>query len=112
MRIVGTAWYVFGLLAVAALLESAVTYAPAAQHMGSTLIRVTLALAGVSGLGAIGLTIKRARSPESPIFKSRAAAGVALCVAAAVTLAVLLGVAGKAETFCLFPGGVCVRITP
>ena len=94
MRIVGTAWYLFGLLVAAALLESAITYAPSARPMGNVILGVTVVFAGVFGLGATGLTIRRRRNPESQIFQSKSASIVAACVAAIMTLIVLFGVVG------------------
>lgn len=94
MRIIGTAWYLFGLLVVAALFESAITYAPSAQHMGNVMLGVTVVLAGVFGLGASWLTIKRRRHPESHVFRSKSASIVAICAAAIMTFIVLVGVVG------------------
>jgi hypothetical protein len=94
MKIVGTAWYLFGLMIVTAFLESAISYVPEAQHMGNVILGATLALAGVFGLGAAWLTIKRKRNPESQLFRSKQASIVALSIAAIMTLFVLLGGVG------------------
>jgi hypothetical protein len=94
MKLVGIAWYLFGLLVVAALLESAITYAPTAQHMGNVILRVTVVLAGVFGLGATWLTVKRKRNPDNQIFHSKSVSIVVMSVAAIMTLVVLLGVVG------------------
>jgi Na+/phosphate symporter len=94
MRIVGIAWYLFGLLVAAALLESAITYAPSARHMGNVILGATVVFAGVFGLGATWLTIKRKRNPESQVFRSKPASIVAMCVAVIMTLIVLFGVVG------------------
>lgn len=94
MIIAGTVWYLFGLLVVATLFESAITYAPSAHSMTKIVLGVTLALAAVFGLGAIWLTIKRKRSPGSPLFHSKPASIVAVCVAGIVTFVVLFGIVG------------------
>ena len=92
MRIVVTAWILLGVLLVATLLESAITYTPAAQHMGNVRCGITALLAVVCGLGAVGLTIRRQRCPEGWIFHSQAVAIGAVCVVAIVMLVVLFGV--------------------
>jgi hypothetical protein len=69
-------------------------YAPSAEHLSNVMLGVTLAFAGVSGVAAAWLTIKRKRDPGSRMFQSKAASTVALCVAACVTLVVLFGVVG------------------
>jgi hypothetical protein len=94
MKIVRTAWYLFGLLIVAAFIESAISYTPEAEHMGNVMFGATLALAGVFGLGAAWLAIKRKRNPESRLFQSKRASIVALSVAAIATLFVLLVTVG------------------
>lgn len=94
MRIVGTAWYLVGLLIVSALLESAITYVPSAQHMGNVVLWATVVLAGVFGLGATWLTVKRKRNPDNQIFHSKPVSIVAVSVAAIMTLIVLFGVVG------------------
>jgi len=94
MKIVVTSWYLFGLMVVAALLESAITYAPSAQSMANIVLGATVGISAVSGLIAIWLTIKRKRSPESPVFHSKPASIVAMCVAGIATLVVLFGVVG------------------
>lgn len=94
MKIVGTAWYLFGLLVVATLLESAITCAPSARHMGNVMMGTTVVFAGMCGLGATWLTVKRKRNPKSAIFRSKSASIIALSFAVVVTLIVLFGLVG------------------
>ena len=94
MRIVVTAWYLFGLLLFTTLMESAVTYVPEARNMGNRMTGVSAVFAGMFGMGAIGLTIKRKRSPESRIFHSKLAFIIAASVAAIMTFILVVGVIG------------------
>jgi hypothetical protein len=94
MKLVGIAWYLFGLLVVAALLESAITYAPTAQHTGNVILCATVVLAGLCGLGATWLTVKRKKNPDNQIFHSKSVSFVVVSLAVILTLVVLFGVVG------------------
>lgn len=94
MRILGIAWYLFGLLVVAALLESAITYVPTTPHTGNVILGATVLLACVFGLGATWLTVKRKRNPDNQIFHSKSVLIVVMSVATIMTLIVLFGIVG------------------
>jgi uncharacterized membrane protein len=94
MKRLAIAWYLFGLMAVAALLESATTYAPTAQQMGNVILCVTVLLSAVFGLGATWLTLQRKKNPDNQIFHSKSALFVVMSVAVIMTLVVLFAVVG------------------
>ena len=60
------------------LFESAITYAPSAHSMTKIVLRVTLALAAVFGLGAIWMTIRR-ETPSAFPFKASVNRGGVRC---------------------------------
>jgi len=94
MRLVATVWYVFGLLVLAAIAESATTYAPSAQDLGDRIRAITTGFAVLAGVGASGLSILRKRRPQLPIFESKRASRVAFGFAGVLTVVVLFGVIG------------------
>jgi hypothetical protein len=79
----------FGLLTVATLLVSAITYAPSAERFAEVLLAVTAALAAAFGLVAIWLQVEQRRRPESWVF-SRSASRVAMFLAVVFAVAVKL----------------------
>jgi hypothetical protein len=94
MRIVGIAWYLFGLMCVAAIIESLITYVPSAQHFAAVTFSIIIALIGAFGLAAAWLTVLRRRLPDSPILQSRALLFAARSVAAIMTLILIVCVIG------------------
>lgn len=92
-RITLTAWYVFGLLLLAMLCESAITYAPSGESTGRIIFRVTTFLAAVVGLIAVWFTVQQKRRPESVLF-SKTSTAIAFAVAAILTLVVIGGILG------------------
>ena len=94
MRLVVTAWYLFGLLLFSTPMASAITYAPAAQNMANRLLGASAVLAGVFGMGATWLTITRKRNPDSRIFRSKLAFLISASVAAIMTFILVVGVIG------------------
>ena len=94
MRVVGIAWYLFGLMCIAAIFESLITYVPSAQYFAAVLFGITLVLIGAFGLAAAWLTVLRRRLPNSPILQSRAMLFTARSVAAIMTLIIIAGVVG------------------
>ena len=95
MRLVATVWYVFLVLVLAAIAQSATTYVPSAQVLGDRMLTITMrGFAVLAGLGASGLSIFRKLKPQSSIFESKRASRVALGFAGVLTVVVLFGVIG------------------
>jgi hypothetical protein len=94
MNIVGVTWYLCGLLGVAAIVESIITYAPTAQHRALILQGALLTLAALFGIAATWMTGFRRRSPMSWVFTSRSLYTGMVCIAAILTIVVLISVAG------------------
>jgi hypothetical protein len=94
MRIVGVAWYLCGLFCVAAIVESMITFVPEAQRMGTILLVALLILAALFGIGAAWLMFFRRRRPMSWVFTSKPLSTGMVCVAAILTIVILMSVAG------------------
>jgi len=88
------AWYVFGLLVVAAIAESATTYVPSAQAMGDRMLTITTWFAILAGTVAGGLSVFQRRRPQSQMFQSKSALAVAVGISVLLTVVVLFGLIG------------------